>query len=177
MYMVPRVDASWPMQPELYMNLGTVLALQNKDGEALQSMLKAIELDPKLARAYSVTASHYEKLKKKDEALKLVTEGLRQIPDSTSLQRLYVKLGGQLPYPEPVVPQEPQSVEEPNPEVAVESPVRANSDAVPVAQSVNAEPGMASEESTAAEAETVAPPEIGSPSNPWCRFCPPEPGQ
>lgn len=167
MYMVPRVDESYPMRPELYMNLGTVLALQGKDGEALQSMLKAIEFDPKLARAYSVAASHYEKLKKKDEALKVVTEGLRQIPDSSSLQRIYVKLGGGLPYPEPALPRLPQQAAESPEALPPDTAVR-----VPDPEVVNV---ASDKQEVQPEADSSS--TIGSPSNPWCRFCPPEPSK
>jgi len=151
MYMVPRVDSSWPLLPELYLNLGTVMALQNRDGEALQAMLKAIQLDPKMTKAYSATANQYVKLKKKEDALKVVTEGLRQVPGDEGLQKLYISLGGELPYPEPVVEQAKQP-----PETASAKPAGESGDVA---------------------TQSTESPNIGSPSNPWCRFCPPEPSQ
>ena len=176
-YVVQRVDPSYRILPEVYMNLGMVLSLQNKDGEALQAMLKAIELDPKLARAYSAIANQYVKLNKKDKALELTMEGLRQVPGNASLQRLYVKLGGQLPYPEPAAPQEQKPVEATTEAGEAETGTRTAQGAEPVAQTSNANDNKANEESRGSEAEGAVPPKIGSPSNPWCRFCPPEPGQ
>jgi tetratricopeptide (TPR) repeat protein len=169
-YVIPRVSPTYPMLPEAYLNLGTVLALMGKDGEALQAMRKAAELDPNMARAYTATANQYAQLKMKDEALKVATEGLRHVPDSSALQRLYVKLGGQLPYPEPVA----QQVQAPA------APAEA-SPAAPVAAGAEVTQSAGPNETKAAGdgggGAVVAPPKIGSPSNPWCRFCPPEPGQ
>lgn len=178
-YVLQRADRSFRILPEIYVNMGTVLSLQNRQGEALQAMRKAIELDPKMAKAYTATANLYEKMKKKNEALETATEGLRQIPGNAPLQRLYVKLGGQLPYPEPAAPPV-QRAEEANAgesrsasgAEAAQADAQAANPAAPAAQKAVAE-------SVPANAEAAVPPapKIGSPSNPWCRFCPPEPGQ
>lgn len=162
LYLVQRVNRGFPVLPEAYLSLGTVLSLQGKDNDALQAMLKAVELDPKLARAYTAAANQYAKLKKPDDALKLATEGLRQVPGHAGLQRLYDRLGGKPPYPEAAAPAAAAPATPATPAVAAE----------PATQAADAAPAGAN---TPPAAETAVPPPIGSPSNPWCRFCPPEP--
>lgn len=175
-YMIAHASPGYSLMPEVYLNRGLVQTQMKKDGAALMDILKAIELDPKLVRAYSMAAEHYVKLNKKNEALKFATEGLRYNPESTVLQRLYLKLGGQLPYPEPVALQEPDPSMAPTesnttgatPNSATES------GAAEQAPPATTAPGSATPDSghAATDPET---PRIGSPSNPWCRFCPPEP--
>lgn len=174
-YMVSNASPTYRLMPEVYLNRGLVYSLQKKDGAAIADMHKAIELDPRLTRAYSMAADYYVKLNKKDTALKLVTDGVRHNPDSTVLQRLYVKLGGRLPYPEPVAQQE----QIPEPPASQEN--AAQQDKLPGNASGPEMPPpalpAADAASTAERAAGDAPaaPNLGSPSNPWCRFCPPEP--
>lgn len=164
-YMITHASPDYSLMPEVYLNRGQVHAFMKNDGAAIMDMLKAIELGPHLTRAYSMAAGHYVKMNNKDKALNVVTEGVRLNPDSTALQRLYVELGGQLPYPEPVTEQvsapESQAAQEKaaQPEMPPSAPITPDST------------------STARPAAGEAPvtPKIGSPSNPWCRFCPPEP--
>lgn len=175
MYMVPRVDETWPMRSELYLNLGTVLALQKNDGQALGAMLKAIELDPKMARAYSLTASQYVKLKKQKEAVELLAEGLRHIPGNAGLQRQYEKLGGPLPYPDPYPQAAPETAASAAPAVEPPSTAVAQAGEPGAVQSAPAQDTSANAPAQAqppAIQPAVVQPAIGSPSNPWCRFCP-----
>lgn len=162
-YMVNHASPTYSLMPEIYLNRGQVFSLMKKDAEAIADMRKAFELNPKLARAYSMLADQYTQLNQRDNALKVVTEGLRHIPDSKTLQRLYVKLGGQLPYPEPAAPQAATPVASPTESTAVETfpePV----------------PDAATKNNVPSDVQPAPKPKIGTPSNPWCRFCP-EPGQ
>lgn len=176
-YMIANASPSYTLMPEIYLNRGLVHSLMKKDGAAIVDILKAIELDPKLTRAYSMAAEHYGKFNKKDEALKLATEGLRYNPESSVLQRLYLKLGGQLPYPEPVARKEnapsiapaENEIGETAPNKAAESGTTQQSPPAVTSDPVTRDSGPA-----ATGPDT---PKIGSPSNPWCRFCPPEPGK
>jgi len=116
---------------------------------------------------YIAVADNYKESGNKTKALELVTEGLKINPDSKGLKRRYTELGGKLPYPEAVdktTPVEGSKVEnKPEEKLGVEQPPR------------EAASEVADADKPAAQIETipqVEPPKIGSPKNPYCRFCP-----
>lgn len=173
-YMVTHADPGYSLMPEVYLNLGVVYSLNNQPAQAITHFNKAIELNPKLPRAYTGLADYYLKSKQKAKALETVTEGLRHNPGTRSLQRRYTELGGKLPYPEPVVaevkpdqssPVEASAVDAP----AGDTPVGAGDKPVAAASVSGAveEPPEA-----AAASPEIVKPKIGSPTNPYCRFCP-----
>lgn len=173
-YMVTHADPGYSLMPEVYLNLGVVYSLNNQPAQAITHFNKAIELNPKLPRAYTGLADYYLKSKQKAKALDTVTEGLRHNPGTRSLQRRYTELGGKLPYPEPVVaevkpdqssPVEASAVDAP----AGDTPVGASDK--PVAAASVSGAVEESPEAAAASPEIVKP-KIGSPTNPYCRFCP-----
>jgi tetratricopeptide (TPR) repeat protein len=164
-YMIAHASPDYSLMPEVYLNRGQVHAFMKKDGAAIMDMLKAIELGPHLTRAYSMAADYYVKMNNKDKALSVVTEGVRRNPDSTVLKRLYGELGGQLPYPEPVAEQAPA----PEAQAAQGKAVQPE---IPLSVPVMSDSASTAEPATG---DTPVTPKIGSPSNPWCRFCPPEP--
>jgi len=153
-YMLTNTHPDFYLRPEILMNRGIALSMMNRTGEAIGDLLKSIEANPDQPRAYLTLAEMYEKQKNRAKALETVTEGLRHNPDIKSLQRRYTELGGKLPYPEPIRP----------------APVAAQTD----------KPGDVPGDAPAAAAgapatstgDADAPPKIGSPTNPYCRFCP-----
>lgn len=175
-YMISHASPTYSLMPEVYLNRGLVYSLMKKDAEAINDILKAVELDPRLARGYTLAAEHYTRLKLNDKALAIVTEGLRQIPDNPGLRRLYGKLGGQLPYPEPAARKAeaaalPPSGASPTEASPTETTAGAGRDtAVPQETAPAAEAGAQVKEGAAITAPTS--PEIGTARNPWCRFCP-----
>lgn len=149
-YMVKAAKPGFPLLAELYSNRGDVFKLQGRPGEALADYNRAIEINPHLTRPYLQLIDLYEAEKKRNKSLEVATNGLRNNPDSKALQRRYREVGGKLPYPKPiqaeVVATEPAS----KTETGVSEPVPARVvDKPPVDQ-----------------------PKIGSPTNPYCRFCP-----
>lgn len=160
-YVLTHAAPDFYMRPEILTNRGVALSIMTRDGEAIGNLLEAIRLDPKQPRAYMTLTDLYDKVKDRAKALETVSEGLRHNPDTKSLQRRYTELGGKLPFPEPIqaagqkaVPQTeaPTSTQAAVPEVAPDAPAKAADSASPP---------------TAIEA-----PKIGSPTNPYCRFCP-----
>ncbi len=105
-YMVQHAKPDFKLMPEVYWYRSRVYHLMDQPGQAVGDLRKAIELDPKQARFYTQAAEYLEKLRQRDEALKLVSEGLRHLPNHKGLQATYSRLGGKLPYPEPYVMQE-----------------------------------------------------------------------
>lgn len=168
-YMVRHASPGYSLMPDVYLNRGLVFSLMGDHGKAMADLKKALELNPKLVRAYTLSSEIELKLKKPAAALAVVNEGLRHVPDSKALQRVYRERGGKLPYPEPIA--EAAATPEDKAAPAGEPAGQAAAGAAP-GQGASAAAAPVKEEPRAAEAQ----PKIGSPTNPWCRFCP-EPAQ
>jgi tetratricopeptide (TPR) repeat protein len=167
-YLRAQVKPTSSLLPDIYFNRGLVLSLQGDNGAAIGDLKRALELNPKLVRAYTLSSGIYTKLKQNDKALAMVTEGLRHVPDSSALQRIYKERGGKLPYPEPIAPAAEV------PEVTAQPPAADESsqgEGKSESQAPNAATAAA-EDSKPGNAEAPVKPKIGSPTNPWCRFCP-----
>jgi len=150
-YTLSHIHPDFYLRPEILMNRGIALSMMNRTGEAVGDLLKSIEANPGQPRAFLALAEIYEKQKNRDKALETVTDGLRHNPGIKSLQRRYTALGGKLPYPAPVAPPSAAEAQAAQPDEAAAS-------------------SGATEPSAAEPVET--PPKIGSPTNPYCRFCP-----
>ena len=149
------------LHSEIMMNRGIALSMMKRNGEAVSSLLKAIELDAKQAGAYIALAELYDKMKNRSKALETVTEGLRHNPDSKAMQRRYLELGGKKPFPEPFKSAEQEGA----------SSKAANPEAEPVAAGSKAAAEPQAQPVTMPEPDPVQT-EIGMPGNPYCRFCP-----
>lgn len=157
-YVLTHAAPDFYMRPEILMNRGIALSMMKRDGEAVSNLLQAIELNPKQPRAYMTLADLYDKMKNRGKALDAVSEGLRHNPDTRSLQRRYTELGGKLPYPEPIRPAQ-----------AADTQASTPADAAPSAViEAPTEPDKSEPAAAPAPAEQ---PKIGSPNNPYCRFC------
>ncbi len=152
-YMVANADPGYSLMPDVYLNLGVVYSLTNQTAQAITHFNKAIELNPRQPKAYNALSDYYTKTKQSAKALEIVTTGLRYNPDTKSLQRRYTELGGKLPYPEPIEPASAAEVQL-------------------VTQEEPAEPALSPASTSPTQVEPIAEPSIGSPTNPYCRFCP-----
>jgi tetratricopeptide (TPR) repeat protein len=162
-YMISHAEQSSALMPEIYFTKGRILVLDGRNAEAVKEFLQAIRLKPDYADPYAAMADFYARIEKKQDALKILQEGLRQIPTSRKLARRYQELGGKLPRPEANPPLAETAKPETQPPVPVETAKKVL-EAAPVAARQAPEPEPAS--------PSERPPEkIGSPSNPWCRFC------
>ena len=177
-----------PLRPEAYTNLGKALLRQNKAlaGQAVANFNKALDLRPDYVPAYLALSDAYLSLGKKGEALNAAAQGLKYLPDSKGLLRRFKELGGKTP-PTPVAAAQPAAPK-----------VTAGQQATPGQTS---EPGAAPQQSSGAGANSEHPApikdtspgksdaehpatqqapgeagetKIGTPTNPYCRFCPPE---
>ena len=159
-YVLEHTTPDFYMRAEVHLQKGKALRLDRQENKAVGEFMEAIRGNPKLAQAYVELADIQAGNKKSGEALKTVTEGLRHVPDSKPLQRRYTELGGKLPYPTPIEPaQVDTQAVKPDEDKAVASTPRA-----PVESPANTPAPPA--------AEPITPPKIGSPQNPYCRFCP-----
>lgn len=157
-YSVSKLPPDFALMPEIYMYRGITYTLMGRNGEAVADLHKAISMDPKLTKSYNELADLYEtKFSQPGKALEIITEGLRHNPETKSMQRRYTRLGGKLPYPEPLSGSAP---------VAADTPASSEQVAIPTPA-----PITAPVEKAEAEPEAEAP-KIGTPENPYCRFCP-----
>jgi hypothetical protein len=176
-YSVEHLKPDFKLMPEIYYYRGLTYRLMGKADAAISDFFKSKNLDPKYSKSIAEIADFYERTPaNRGKALELVTEALRHNPDSKELKRRYTKLGGQLPYPEPYV----QTVESnKNPNAQVESTNSASNstkpaDANPSEKTPEANLVVAPSNTTTLTEPVTKPPQPfpGSPSNPWCRFCP-----
>jgi tetratricopeptide (TPR) repeat protein len=159
-YMFTHAKPDFVLMPDIYLNQALAYSLMKDRGNAIIDLEKAISLNHGLAKAYIMLADLQMDLKLRSDALRTVTEGLHYVPNSNSLKKRYVELGGKLPYPEPS-----QRPEDQKP-VADE---KGRSNEIESRQAT--EPGQSSSAEPAGVQPDVNPPKIGVPGNPWCRFC------
>lgn len=172
-YVLSHTAPDFDMRPEVIAGKARTLALAGRKGEAVMLYTGVVQQTPEYVPAYIYLADHYASSDRK-KALSLVSDGLRHNPGTKSLQRRYRELGGKLPYPEPLAKQSSPAPEaeaaatsqltSPRPQV---SPTPAT--ATPPEASVPERAAERPADTTASSPET---PKIGSPTNPWCRFCP-----
>jgi tetratricopeptide (TPR) repeat protein len=158
-YMVKAEKPDFTLSAELYSDRGEVFKLMRRPAEAVKEFNHALSIDPRFVKSYLQLAELNVAGKSPARALEVVTEGLRRVPDSTALQRRYLELGGKKPFPEPIA-----AKPEPQPVATAPAAEMATEPAPAVAASPQSEPVAATESQ----------PKIGTPKNPYCRFCPPE---
>jgi tetratricopeptide (TPR) repeat protein len=171
-YVISHASPSFSLMPDVYMNRGIAYTMLKKSGPAIADFRKSIELQPTLVRSYTLLADLYLELNEKTEALKVATEGLRHVPGSKGLQELYTKLGGKLPYPEPIQAEAKAAPQPADASAGAAAPAAAVDTQ---AASTTAEEADASQQKASAGAEPKRQPQVGTPTNPWCRFCPEQP--
>ncbi len=157
-YIVKALKPDFTMGADLFTNRGEVYKLMGRKADAIKDFRRATSIDPAFVRAYLQLADVLAGNKDRTHALEAVSEGLRHVPKSTALQRRYLELGGKEPFPTPVV----------NKDVTTSpaNPERPSTEPVPAAVHVESAPQPAAPGGVA--------PAIGTPKNPYCRFCPPE---
>jgi tetratricopeptide (TPR) repeat protein len=160
-YLVKAEKPDFALRTELYSNRGEVFKLMGRPGEAVKDFNHALSINPRVVKPYLQISDLHVAGKSPARALETVTEGLRYLPDSTALQRRYLELGGKKPFPEPVITKTPEPATPQTAEVTPEEVVEPIPD---LASPPVSEPTVATEPQ----------PPIGTPGNPYCRFCPPE---
>lgn len=166
-YMIKNAEPTSSLMPEVYLGRGTALWKLGRNAEAIADFLKASELNPKYPRTYATLVEFYMENKLKAKALDTLTEGLKHIPDSKMLQRRYLELGGKKPFPEPY---QSEASEEPATAKSGDDAASEKPQETPNIKEAGAKP--APREAEMESAPSAPQPVIGTPDNPWCRFCP-----
>lgn len=160
---------NWPYMKIMHFELANAKILEKKPAMALQSYEKALSLDAGYEQARIGIIDVLTDLGRKNSALEHAAEGLRHNQNSKGLQRRYLALGGTMPYPEPYL-QAHQSPSQPPPALPL-NPTETIQD--PMAGSEHRNSRISEDSfSEPAAAPTSVSPEIGTESNPYCRFCP-----
>lgn len=121
-----------------------------REVEAFVALNKAVSLAPETATTHIRLVDYYISRKQTAQALVAVTEGLRHVPESKSLQRRYTELGGKPPFPTPY-------------EKAETEPLNTMSE-----KSISPESAPSKEKPVSEPSQQ----DEGNRDKPWCRFCP-----
>ncbi|MCE9550665.1 MAG: hypothetical protein K8R50_06630 [Betaproteobacteria bacterium] len=168
-YMTDKTPAGSILLPDIYLTSGKALILLKRPQEGMTAILKALELNPKSLQAHLAIIEYYRGLNVKNKALDYARDGLRYLPNSKALQRIYGEMGGTQPYPDPY-----EKKEAPSPQA---SKISAQAEAeLPAVTQVPAGDSPAPSNNNQSVKEPVpnnpsGSTPIGSPTNPWCRFC------
>lgn len=155
-YVERNVSPAFVFRGEMATVKGDALAQLNQPQLALLAYRQAIASDPAYANAYVRLGALQAKLGEREAALATVTQGLQLIPGSKALKRAYDEYGGKPPYPAPQVKEARSKTNE------TESPIAP---ATPATEPVP-DPNI-----NASKPLKPEPAAIGSPTNPYCRFC------
>lgn len=163
-YMIKHYPNGYPLVPSIYVNRGSALHLAGRDLDAMQDYNSALKLNPKLRGAYLGLIGLLSEKKQNEEAIKIATQGLKNLPEDKALQERYIELGGKLPYPKPL--------ESTKQELDTQRQDSSNNEETPQ----NHESSLSNDSNPAGEKtpSNTNMDKTGSPTNPWCRFCPPE---
>ena len=161
-YMVDHPKPNSPIRAQIFLQRGIAYSLARQNAEAIIDLQRALTLNPQSVRTYLTLAGVFSNINDRNKALNVITDGLRQIPDSKALKRRYDELGGKQPYPEAVVAAPAPQQTEPQEKPTVPVTIHEQSE-IPTATK-EAEPGAVGEQGA-----TTTP--SGDSKNPWCRFC------
>jgi len=151
---------------EFHVGKATALKLMGRKAEAATEFNKALNYKINSPEVYQALADHFYETGNKEKALEMSTEGLKRNPNSTGLKRRYTEFGGKLPYPEALA----ETIPGVETNVMVKPVDKSEpSEAKGEAASDSPDPNKLSTIEPSPQAE---PAKIGSPKNPYCRFCP-----
>jgi len=176
-YSIRHAKGTERILPEFYVNRGKAFFLLGQMKEGTDDMEKAIELNPRTGAAYIALARSYGDMHEKDQALQFATEGLRYLPDSKSLKRIYDEMGGKQPYPKPYEKEEAPITQADENSTDNSTHSEAGLSTEPQAPAGNSPESPNDNQAVKEQTPIISPSDsspIGSPTNPWCRFCPPD---
>lgn len=165
-YVLTHSTPDFWMRPLIHTEKAKQLQAAKRYAESLSEANKALQISPKYVSAYVVLADVYRDLNKRTEAVSAVERGLHFEPGNKLLQRRYKSLFGK-DYVAPVIA--PDLVDE---SVASHPPSQTE-DLGGTARPTETKATEAATEQVEPRPSTPSVPgEMGSPTNPYCRFCP-----
>jgi len=161
-YVLNHGSPNFWMRAEIRTQKGRLLAAAKRKAEAIGELEMALIENQNYAPAYVVLSDVYRDIGEKSKSLTAVELGLQHAPDNKSLQAQYKQLTGKTFVPPPLNAEEAAQKNQP-PGTTTETP------AAQAATPASAAP--ASEKPTPGTQPADAAGKIGSPTNPYCRFC------
>lgn len=154
-YMLSHTSEGYFLRGQWMLDKGKVMMLAGNKSQGIAMIQAALDINPGLEAGYRLISDTFAELGSKKKALHWASMGLQHAPGSKVLKRRYKELGGKEPYPEPLIKPVPPA-DEAKPIIAGESTPTAEekSEAIPQTQT-----------------QPMDSPKIGSPTNPYCRFC------
>lgn len=159
-YMFTHSSSTFWMRPEMHVQKGKLLAAAKRNVEAVNEFEQALQRNPNYVEAYVALSDLYQNTSQQSKSIAAVEYALQLEPNNKSVQRRYNQLTGKIFTPPPPT---------------VEQAAQAPPTPIPVAQAA-AISGVNSTtvQPVPASSPVVVPEKIGTPTNPYCRFCPPE---
>jgi tetratricopeptide (TPR) repeat protein len=159
-YIFTHSSPTFWMRPEMHVQKGKLLVAANRNVEAVSEFEKALQRDPNYVEAYVALSDLYMNTGQQSKSITAVEQALQLAPNSKSIQRKYNQLTGKIFTPPP-----------PTVEQAAQIPPTT----IPVVQAaVTNGVSPTTMQPVPASSPAVVPEKIGTPTNPYCRFCPPE---
>lgn len=157
-YVIQRLEKTHWMYPQLQTDMGNTLLKLNDSSGALNAFNMALSANPSYERAYMGLIQTLQKSGSRSSVLDVASTGLKHLPTSRYLKKIYLDFGGKEPFPEPIVRQ-------------AESP---KSELQSADQSVNAAEPIGNSEKGPKSATAEATENAADRPDTGCRFCPPE---
>lgn len=159
-YIFTHASPTFWMRPEMHVQKGKLLAAAKRNIEAISEFEQALQKNPNYVEAYAALSDLYNNTGQKSKSITAVEEALQRAPNNKSLQRQYKQLTGKIFTPPPPT---------------VEQAAQIPSTPIPVVQAaVTSGVSSTTTQPVSASLPVVVPEKIGTPTNPYCRFCPPE---
>ncbi len=92
-YIVEKVSPAFPLLPGAYYHRGRALERMGRTAEAVRDYAEAIRRKPRYAPPYVALARIHSRAGRRDEAERVLREGLAANPDSKLLRRALARLG------------------------------------------------------------------------------------
>lgn len=153
-------NIDWAYLPQIHKEIAESYLFEKRYPQAIQAAERALEKRRSFAGAYLIIADAYEAMKNQPKALHYATEGLKHNPDTKSLQKRYLRLGGKKPYPEPYPAADPVTAPVAEAVAPPQPPTAASPSDTPAVTPVVPEIAPSNEGTTRPK------------NNPYCRFCP-----
>ncbi|MFZ1546975.1 MAG: tetratricopeptide repeat protein [Candidatus Nitrotoga sp.] len=156
-YIFSHVAPTFWMRPEMHVQKGKFLAVAKRNDEAVREFEQALQINPSYVEAYVALSYFYNNTGQKSKSIMALEQALQLAPNSKSMQRRYNQLTGKIYTPPPPT---------------VEQAVQIPSTPIPVAKdAMTSGANSSTMQPVAASSPVVVPEKIGSPTNPYCRFC------
>lgn len=166
-YMFTHSSPTFWMRPEMHVQKGKLLASAKRTVEAVNEFEMALKDNPKYLEAHVALSDLYKNTGQPSKSITALEQALQLAPNNKALQRRYNELTGKV-----FTPPLPTTVEQTAPTPPTPIPVEQAA-AVSGVDSTTTQPVPASSP-VPTSSPVVVPEKIGTPSNPYCRFCPPE---